>query len=79
MADKLLAARGKGRVGQCWAKRFVNRSDELKISFTRAKDRQRERQEDPAIITDWFRLVSNTKAKYGVIDDDTYNFDKIGF
>ena len=31
------------------------------------------------VIQDWFRLVENTKAKYGILDEDTYNFDESGF
>ena len=27
----------------------------------------------------WFKLVKETKDKYGVQDDDIYNFDKTGF
>jgi len=27
----------------------------------------------------WFRLVQNTKAKYGIQDEDTYNFNKTSF
>jgi hypothetical protein len=27
----------------------------------------------------WFDLVHNTKAKYGITDDDFYNFDETGF
>jgi hypothetical protein len=34
---------------------------------------------DPQIIRDWFRLVENTKAKYGIQDEDTCNFDESGF
>jgi hypothetical protein len=41
MADKVLGVRGSKPVGKHWAKRFVTRSDELKIAFNRAKDRQR--------------------------------------
>jgi len=33
MADKLLAARGGKLVGKRWAKRFVTRSDKLKMAF----------------------------------------------
>ena len=51
MADKLLAARGKELVGKRWPGRFVTRSDELKIAFNRAKDRQRILQEDPEVIS----------------------------
>ena len=79
MADKLLGVRGGKPVGKCWAERFVTRSDELKMAFNRAKDRQRILQEDPAIIGAWFKLVADTKAKYGVHDDDVHNFDETGF
>ena len=27
----------------------------------------------------WFRLVQNTTAKYGIHSDDIYNFDETGF
>jgi hypothetical protein len=27
----------------------------------------------------WFGLVANIKAKYGIQDEDTYNFDEAGF
>lgn len=35
--------------------------------------------EDPVVINDWFRLVINTRAKYGILDEDTYKFDEAGF
>jgi hypothetical protein len=79
MADKLLAIRGGKPVGKCWPDRFVTRSAELKMAFNRAKDRQRILQEDPEIIGAWFKLVEETKAKYGVHDDDVHNFDETGF
>ena len=41
MADKLLAIRGGELVGKNWPARFVERIDELKIAYNRAKDRQR--------------------------------------
>ena len=50
MADKLLGIRGGEPVGKKWAQRFVTRSDELKMAFNRAKDRQRIQQEYPEII-----------------------------
>jgi hypothetical protein len=31
------------------------------------------------VIRDWFWLVENTKAKYSILDEDTYNFNKSGF
>jgi hypothetical protein len=35
--------------------------------------------EDRQQIEDWFRRVRNTVAKYGILQDDTYNFDETGF
>jgi hypothetical protein len=34
---------------------------------------------DPAVINPWFDLVQNTKRKYGILDEDIYNFDETGF
>lgn len=31
------------------------------------------------VIGEWFVLVNDTKAKYGVHDDDVHNFDETGF
>ena len=79
MADKLLTARGGKPVGKKWAGRFVTRLDELKMAFNRAKDRQRIQQEDPKVISAWFKLVEETKAKYSVHDDAIHNFNETGF
>ena len=79
MADKILSVRGGEPVGKLWAGRFVTRSDKLKMAFNRAKDRQRILQEDPEIISAWFKLVEDTKAEYGIHNDDVHNFDETGF
>ena len=50
MADKLLAARGAGQVGQKWPANFVKRTDSLTTCFNRAYDRQRALCEDPVLI-----------------------------
>ena len=34
---------------------------------------------DPKALNDWFWLVENLRAKYGIPDEDFYNFDKTGF
>jgi hypothetical protein len=60
MADKLLAARGAGQVGQKWPANFVKRTDSLKTRFNRAYDRQRALCEDPALIRSWLELVEDT-------------------
>ena len=31
------------------------------------------------LIKGWFELVQNMKVKYGIVDEDIYNFDKTGF
>lgn len=49
------------------------------MKFSRAKVYRRAKQEDLVVRGDWFRLVANTKAQYGIQDDDTYNFDETGF
>jgi hypothetical protein len=35
--------------------------------------------EDLALIRPWFTLVQNIKEKYGIADEDMYNFDESGF
>jgi hypothetical protein len=79
MPDNLLAVRGGEPAGKSWPDRFVTRSAELQMTSSRAKDRQRILQEDPEISSAWFKLVEETKAKYGVHDEDVHNFDKTGF
>jgi hypothetical protein len=79
MADKLLAARGGGHVGVHWPRNFVKRTNSLTTRFNRAYDRQRALCEDPVLIRSWFELVEQTKAKYGILDEDVYNFDEAGF
>ncbi|KAB2111081.1 hypothetical protein AG0111_0g1524 [Alternaria gaisen] len=79
MADKLLAARGAGQVGVHWPRNFVKRTDSLTTCFNRPYDRQRALCEDPALIRSWFELVEETKTKYGICDEDVYNFDEAGF
>ena len=79
MADKLLTDRGARRVGANWPSRFVDRRNELKLRVNRKYDYQRALNEDPEVIKGWFRLITDTKAKYGILDEDTYNFDEAGF
>ncbi|RYC78456.1 hypothetical protein BFJ63_vAg18671 [Fusarium oxysporum f. sp. narcissi] len=79
MANRLLADRGMPPVGKRWASNFVKRHKELKTRFFRKYDYQRAKCEDPTIIRNWFRLVENTNAKYGIRSDDIYNFDETGF
>jgi RecB family endonuclease NucS len=68
-----------GQVGVNWPSTFVNRQHELKVKFNRKYDYSRVLCEDPEVVRGWFKLVENTKAKYGILDEDTYNFDESGF
>ncbi|KAL2890557.1 hypothetical protein HOO65_021099 [Ceratocystis lukuohia] len=80
MVDQLLADRDAPSVGKRWASKFVKRHPDLKTRFFfRKYDYQRAKCEDPTIIRDWFQLVTNTIAKYGIRSDDIYNFDETGF
>ena len=79
MADKLLEARGGEPIGIRWPDNFVKRTPELKTRWTRRYDRQRALTEDPEAIGAWFDLVAATRAQYGILDADTYNFDETGF
>jgi hypothetical protein len=31
------------------------------------------------LIRSWFELVEQTKAKYGILDEDVHNFDEASF
>jgi hypothetical protein len=79
MANRLLADRDASPVGKRWAINFVKRQLQLKTRFQRKYDYRRAKCEDPTIIRNWFRLVENTIAKYGIRSDDIWNFDEIGF
>jgi hypothetical protein len=74
LIDLTAALRHASPVGKRWASNFVRRHLELKTRFFRKYDYQRAKCEDPTIIRDWFRLVENTIAKYGITLADIYNF-----
>jgi len=79
MADKLLAERGQPPVGKNWPDNFIKRKDKLRTCYTRAYDRQRALCEDCSTIEAWFKLYTSIKEKYGILNEDTYNFDETGF
>ena len=79
MADSLLQEKGLKPAGLNWTDRFIGRYPELKVRMTRGYDRQRALNEDPEVMEKWFLLVRNMKEKYGILDQDTYNFDETGF
>ena len=82
MADILLSARAVDilpTIGENWVRKFINHHEQLQSKYIRKYDYQRALYEDPKAISDWFRLVENTRAKYGIPDEDVYNFDETGF
>jgi hypothetical protein len=79
MADKLLRERGGKPVGKNWVDNLVKRTPELITRWSRPYDRQRAACKDPAVIQPWFTLVQAIKEKYGIQDEDTWNFDESGF
>ena len=79
MANQLLRVRDASPVGIKWPSNFVKRRPELRTRFSRKYDYQRAKCEDRKAIREWFNLVRNMKAKYGISDNDTYNFDETGF
>ena len=66
-------------IGVRWPYNFVQRHDSLRTRYNRKYDYKRALCEDPTAIRDWFRLEQNTVAKYGIQDEDIYNFDETGF
>jgi hypothetical protein len=79
MADLLLAEHDGIPIGRNWTSNFIKRSPEIKTKFSRKYDYKRAKCEDPVIIKEWFRLVRNTIAKYGILEEDIHNFDEAGF
>jgi hypothetical protein len=83
MADLLLSARGQDPppkpVGKNWVSRFIDNQPELKTKWNRKFHSQRAKCEDPDTINAWFRRVDETRLSYGILDDDTYNFDETRF
>ncbi len=79
MADLLLSERDAPHVGKNWTTNFIKRRTEIKTKFSRRYDYKRAQCEDPVIIRGWFELVRNTIGKYGIQEEDIYNFDEAGF
>ena len=79
MANRILFDRNGGRVGKNWTTNFVRRQPDLRTRFNRTIDYQRVLCEDPDAFKAWFRLVRNTIDKYGIVEEDIYNFDETGF
>jgi hypothetical protein len=67
------------KVSTKWVANFVKRHPELSSVYNRKFDIQRAEVEDLKLISLWFKLVGDTIAKYGVLEEDIFNFDETGF
>jgi hypothetical protein len=79
MANRLRTDRDASEVGIRWANGFVKQPPELTTRFRRRIDYERAQCEDPDVVKAWFRLVRNMMDKYGIQEEDIYNFDETGF
>lgn len=68
-----------GTIGRDWPTNFIKRKPEIKSKFNRKYDYARALCEDPQKIQAWFLLVQNVRAKYGILDEDIFNFDETGY
>ena len=51
----------------------------LKVKFNWKYNYKRAKCKDPEVINSWFRLIANINAKYGIPNNNIYNFNKLGF
>jgi hypothetical protein len=83
MAARLLAARISGssppQLGKNWASRFIKRRPELDMRWSRRRSYARAKCEDPKIISEWFQILETVRQRYGICDEDIWNFDETGF
>ncbi|KAI1685710.1 DDE-1 domain containing protein [Pyrenophora tritici-repentis] len=79
MTDKLLDECASNPVGKNWVDNFVKRTPELRTCWSRPYNHRRAACEDLAAIQRWFDLVKSIKERWGIVDDDIYNFGETGF
>ena len=80
MVNKLLQARDITiRVGVNWVSAFLWRHPGLKSKYSHILDQERYLVKNPQIIQNWFMLYASVKAKFGILDEETYNIDKKNF
>lgn len=82
MANLLLVKRGSTliqTVGEKQVHNLTQRHPELSTRLSRRYDYQRVKQEDPKIIKRWSDSVQHVICEHGILSEDIYNFDGIGF
>jgi hypothetical protein len=79
MANEILVEKGcEPSIGVHWHQSFLKRHPELRSALSRPIDKQRVMSEDPDSYIHYFHLFEDTRAKYGISDNDTYNMDESG-
>jgi hypothetical protein len=81
-AARLLLEQGLGlsaSTGGNWPRKYVSCHPAIKTRYTHQYIYQRAQSEDPEVIGGWFLLVDNTIKKYGMLQEDSYNFDETSF
>ena len=79
MANQLLAEHSTGPTGKHWLDNFIRQTLELTKHYTHHYNHQWALTKDPETLQAWFSCVEATRAKFRILDKDTYNFDKTRF
>ena len=79
IADQLLAECSARPTGKCWPDNFIRWTPELTKCYTHHYNHQWALTKDPETLQAWFYHMEATRAKFGILDKDTYNFDKTRF
>ena len=82
MANLLLEKQGDENsktIGKNWISSFIKRHEELKSKFVQKFNYKHSLCEDCLIIQSWFQLIQEIIEEYGILLEDTYNMDEIGF
>jgi len=58
---------------------FIKQHSDLASKYNCKYNYQQAQCEDPEIIRNWFNLIQNIIAKYGILEQDIYNCDETGF
>src|SRR6202165_445598 len=79
LASNMLAKRNDfAPLGHDWYLKYLGRHPRLKTKKSRAMDQSRKDAGTYETLDHWFNLFNNTKAEYGVPDDDVHNLDEKG-
>ena len=79
MAEELLQAKADYKEPEKnWISRFLGRHPTLQAKYNRTLGQDQFLAQNQVIVQDWFNLYWSIKAEYSILDEDTYNMDKMG-